>query len=155
MAARLNLDDFLCFSIYRAGQAFNQFYRPLLDGLGLTYPQYLVMVSLWMADGRTVGDICRSVSLESSTVTPVLKRLQAMGLVNRARHDEDERQVLVTLTEAGRALRGKASDVPACVEEALGLTAEEFRTAHSLLERIAGNLSDDHPAAASVRESES
>ena len=104
----LDLDDFLCFALHSTAQAAVRANKPMLDELGLTYPQYLVMVALWAADGQTVGSIGDKLFLESSTLTPLLKRLEAAGLVRRARCAEDERQVRVSLTEKGEALRGKA-----------------------------------------------
>lgn len=112
VATSLKLDDFLCFSVYAAGHAFNRLYRPLLDRLGLTYPQYLAMVVLWEGDDLTVGALGERLGLESSTLTPLLKRLEAMGLVSRARDARDERVVRIRLTEAGRALQGPACAVP-------------------------------------------
>jgi len=119
--------DMLCFAIYSAQHAFNQFYRPLLDRFGLTYPQYLVMVALWASDGRTVKQLGAALRLESNTLTPVLKRLEAQGYVTRQRDPEDERQVRVRLTEAGRAIREEASTVPQCVTDTLGLGDAEMR----------------------------
>ncbi|KWT69114.1 Organic hydroperoxide resistance transcriptional regulator [Hyphomicrobium sulfonivorans] len=112
------LEDQLCYSIYSASIAIQRVYKPLLDELGLTYPQYLVLNVLWRADQQTVGAIADQLGLESSTLTPVLKRLEAAGLVHRARNPENERQVLVNLTEKGDALRTEAG----CLGEAL-LTA--------------------------------
>lgn len=109
------LDDHLCYAIYSAGIAIQRVYKPLLDGLGLTYPQYLVLNVLWREDGQTVGGIAEKLALESSTLTPLLKRLEAAGLVRRTRNPENERQVVVALTEAGRALRSRAG----CVGESL------------------------------------
>jgi len=129
----LKLDDFLCFAVYSAGHAFNRLYRPLLDRLGLTYPQYLAMVALWEADGRTVGELGARLGLESNTLTPLLKRLQAMGLVDRARDQEDERVVRLRLTDKGRALEGPACAVPAELLAASGLDL-------SAVTRIRGEL---------------
>src|SRR5258707_13767824 len=114
----LSLGEFLCFAIYSASHAFNRVCKPLLDELGLTYPQYLAMVALWEEDDQTVGSLCEKLLLESSTLTPVLKRLEALGHVKRTRDPEDERQVRVRLTERGRALRAKARDIPGCILEA-------------------------------------
>lgn len=100
----LDLDRMLCFAIYSANGAFNRAYRPLLDRLGLTYPQYLVLMALGESDGLTVGEIGARVFLESNTLTPLLKRLEAAGHVLRRRDPADERQVRVSLTEAGRSL---------------------------------------------------
>ncbi|WP_191061520.1 MarR family winged helix-turn-helix transcriptional regulator [Geminicoccus harenae] len=107
-AGPVPLDDQLCFAIYSAGMAIQRAYKPLLDGLGLTYPQYLVLNVLWRADGQTVGGIAEQLALESSTLTPLLKRLEAAGLVRRTRNPANERQVVVELTGAGRDLRARA-----------------------------------------------
>ena len=123
----LSLDSFLCFAIYSAGHAFNQFYRPLLDAIGLTYPQYLVMVALWTANDQTVKALGEKLSLESSTLTPLLKRLEGAGYLTRSRDPEDERQVRVRLTATGRALKGRARSIPPCVSDALGLSAEQLK----------------------------
>jgi DNA-binding MarR family transcriptional regulator len=122
------LDDFLCFALYSASHAFNRLYKPLLDELGLTYPQYLVMVTLWERDDRTVGEIGEQLFLESNTLTPLLKRMEAAGLVSRSRDPADERQVRLRLTGDGRTLLDKARRVPPCVLEATGLTADEARS---------------------------
>ncbi|MFD2262721.1 MarR family winged helix-turn-helix transcriptional regulator [Lacibacterium aquatile] len=102
------LDDQLCYAIYSAGIAIQRVYKPLLDGLGLTYPQYLVLNVLWNKDGQTVGSIADRLALESSTLTPLLKRLEAGGLVRRTRNPENERQVIVELTEQGRNVKPQA-----------------------------------------------
>ncbi len=121
----LKLDNFLCFAVYTAGHAFNRLYKPLLEALGLTYPQYLAMVALWEKDDQTVGELGEKLFLESNTLTPLLKRLEGMGLVTRVRDKADERQVRLQLTEAGRALREKAETVPPCVLDAAGMTAAD------------------------------
>lgn len=114
------LDQLLCFSIYATGHAFNRIYKPLLDALGLTYPQYLVMVALWEKDDETVGALGERLSLESSTLTPLLKRLEAMGHISRARDSADERVVRLRLTAEGRALEARAQAIPACILDATG-----------------------------------
>jgi DNA-binding MarR family transcriptional regulator len=101
----LTLEDQLCFSLYATSMAINRIYKPLLDKLGITYPQYLVLSALWEEDGRTVGAIAERLSLESSTITPLVKRLEAASLVTRVRQTDDERRVLVSLTDHGRALK--------------------------------------------------
>ncbi|ALA17853.1 MULTISPECIES: MarR family winged helix-turn-helix transcriptional regulator [Chelatococcus] len=111
----LPLDDQLCYAIYSAGIAIQRVYKPLLDALGLTYPQYLVLNVLWREDGQTVGGIAEKLALESSTLTPLLKRLEAAGLVRRTRNPDNERQVVVALTDEGRALRSRAG----CLGDAL------------------------------------
>ena len=109
------LDNQLCFSLYATSMAVSRAYKPLLDRLGITYPQYLVLLALWEQDGRTVGVVGARLGLESSTVTPLVKRLEAAGLVTRSRNPEDERQVQVRLTQRGAALQEKCG----CLAEAL------------------------------------
>lgn len=109
------LDDQLCYAIYSTGIAIQRAYKPLLDGLGLTYPQYLVLNVLWEQDKQTVGALADRLALESSTLTPLLKRLETAGFVRRARNPQNERQVIVALTPEGRALQDKAG----CLGEAL------------------------------------
>src|SRR5947209_6616566 len=108
----LMLGDQLCFAVYSTAHAFNRFYKPLLERLGLTYPQYLVMLVLWERDGVAVKDIGERLFLDSGTLTPLLKRMEQAGLVKRTRSSEDERQVLVALTAQGQALKDKARAVP-------------------------------------------
>lgn len=120
--------DLLCFALYSAANAMQQAYKPLLDDIGLTYPQYLVMTVLWAEDGQTVGAIGRQVLLESSTLTPLLKRLESQGLVARSRDAKDERQVRIALTEAGRALATRAARIPACFLEMTGLPLADLVT---------------------------
>lgn len=107
MSAPWPLDEQLCFALYAANMAMQRAYKPMLDQLGLTYPQYLAMLVLWEEDGRTIGAIAQRLGLESSTVTPLVKRLEAGGLVLRERDPQDERQVRVRLTPAGLALRDR------------------------------------------------
>ena len=111
----LQLGNQLCFAIYSAAHAFNRVYKPLLDRLGLTYPQYLVMLVLWERDGVPVKDIGERLFLDSGTLTPLLKRLEAAHLLKRTRSTEDERQVLISLTSQGQALREKAKAVPEAI----------------------------------------
>src|SRR6266702_7330870 len=108
----LLLGNQLCFAIYSTAHAFNRLYKPLLDRLGLTYPQYLVMLVLWERDGLPVRDIGERLFLDSGTLTPLLKRLEAAELIKRTRSTEDERQVLIALTAQGHALKEKARAVP-------------------------------------------
>jgi DNA-binding MarR family transcriptional regulator len=114
----LRLDNQICFAVYSAAHAFNRVYKPLLDRLSLTYPQYLVMLSLWERDGVPVKDIGERLFLDSGTLTPLLKRLETAGLVRRTRSTEDERQVLIDLTPQGQALKEKARAVPQSILEA-------------------------------------
>ena len=118
------VDDMLCFAAYSANLAFNRFYKPLLDRLGLTYPQYLAMALLWREDGQTVGQLGERLFLESNTLTPLIKRLEAAGLVTRARDKADERVVRVSLTETGRTLAVEAACLPQSVQDATAMTPE-------------------------------
>jgi MarR family transcriptional regulator, organic hydroperoxide resistance regulator len=111
----LRLDNQICFAIYSTAHAFNRVYKPLLDRLGLTYPQYLVMLVLWERDGVPVKDIGERLFLDSGTLTPLLKRLESAQLIKRTRSTEDERQVLIALTSQGQALREKARTVPQAI----------------------------------------
>ena len=113
--AALLLDNQLCFALYSASLAMTKLYKPLLEEMGLTYPQYLVMLVLWEADGVMVSEIGQRLSLDSGTLTPLLKRLEASGLVSRLRAVEDERRVHIHLTAAGRKLKARAAKVPSCV----------------------------------------
>jgi MarR family transcriptional regulator, organic hydroperoxide resistance regulator len=133
-APALNLEEFLCFEVYSANHAFNRVYQPLLDKLHLTYPQYLVMVLLWERDGQTVGELGGRLSLESNTLTPLLKRLETLDCIQRGRDPADERQVRARLTEKGRRLRAKALHIPGCILAASGLDA---RAAKQMMTGIA------------------
>jgi DNA-binding MarR family transcriptional regulator len=122
----LLLDNQLCFALYSASLAMTKVYKPLLDELGLTYPQYLAMLALWEHDGASVSELGQRLRLDSGTLTPLLKRLEAAGLIVRIRAVEDERRVHVTLTAAGRRLRGKAEKVPGCVLEATDCSVSDL-----------------------------
>ena len=113
----LKLDHQLCFAVYSANLAFNQKYRQLLAPLGLTYPQYLVMLVLWEQDQITVSDIGKRLYLESSTLTPMLKKLEKMAIITRQRAEHDERQVLIGLTEQGLALKQQAQSIPELIQQ--------------------------------------
>jgi MarR family transcriptional regulator, organic hydroperoxide resistance regulator len=117
----LRLDRQVCFRLYAASNLLTRLYRPVLTELGLTYPQYLVMLTLWEGAPQSVGDIGVRLYLDSGTLTPLLKRLEAAGLVSRERDASDERRVLVTLTKAGRALKLQAKKVPATLARGLNL----------------------------------
>jgi DNA-binding MarR family transcriptional regulator len=136
----LDVDDHLCFAIYSAGHAFNRIYKPLLRGLDLTYPQYLVMVALWSNDDQTVGSLGEKLLLESSTLTPLLKRLEGMGYLTRTRDPADERQVRVRLAKAGSALREKARDIPRCILEASGLSIDTVRRLQADIQGLRNSL---------------
>ena len=124
--ALLMLGNQLCFAVYSTAHAFNRVYKPLLDRLGVTYPQYLVMLALWERDGVPVKDIGERLFLDSGTLTPLLKRLEAAHLIKRTRSREDERQVLVALTPQGQALKEKARGVPPAILAASGCSLGEL-----------------------------
>ena len=114
-ALALHLDHQLCFALYSASLAMTKLYKPLLDAIGLTYPQYLVMLVLWEQDGPTVSELGERLSLDSGTLTPLLKRMESAGLVKRQRDAQDERRVRIALTSTGQALRAQAEAIPACI----------------------------------------
>lgn len=138
--AKQGVDALVCFAIYSAGHAFNRFYKPLLRAIGLTYPQYLVMVALWSDDDLTVGALGDRLMLESNTLTPLLKRLEGMGLLSRRRDEVDERQVRVTLTARGRGLKAKAREIPRCAFEATGLSLETLLRLQADITALRENL---------------
>jgi DNA-binding MarR family transcriptional regulator len=122
----LQLDNQLCFAVYSAGHAFNRVYKQLLERLGLTYPQYLAMLVLWEQDNVPVKEIGERLFLDSGTLTPLLKRLEAAGLIKRTRSTEDERQMLIALTPQGQVLREKAKAVPMGILSASACTVGEM-----------------------------
>lgn len=126
LAPRPTLDDQLCFTLYSASMAVGRTYKPLLDGLGITYPQYLVLSTLWERDGLSVGGIADALALESSTITPLIKRLVAAGLIDRERNPRDERQVLVSLTETGRDMQERCACLAETLVAASGLSIERL-----------------------------
>jgi DNA-binding MarR family transcriptional regulator len=140
------LAEMLCFAVYSTSHAFNRVYKTVLAPLGLTYPQYLAMVSLWGCDQQTVGGLCVKLGLESSTLTPLLKRLEAAGLIERSRDARDERQVRVRLTAAGRALRVRAKGVPAAVFKLTGLSLADGIRLHREITSLRNALDRRQPA---------
>jgi len=136
----LALQGQLCFALYSTMLGVNKVYRSLLRDLDLTYPQYLVMLALWERDGINVSEICEQLFLETTTVTPLLKRLEAQGLVQRDRSKADERQVIVSLTDAGRALRAKAEGVPGCVAQAMELSPGQIDELRDVLVTLRASL---------------
>jgi DNA-binding MarR family transcriptional regulator len=136
----LRLDNQLCFAVYAAAHAFNATYKPLLEPLGLTYPQYLVMLVLWQEDGVTVSGVGARLGLDSGTLTPLLKRLEAARLLTRVRDAADERQVRITLTVAGRTLKQKAKGIPQELLCASGLSLGEVGALRGKLDTLAANL---------------
>ncbi|HSV35217.1 MAG TPA: MarR family transcriptional regulator [Ramlibacter sp.] len=138
----LLLDNQLCFALYSASLAMTKLYKPLLDELGLTYPQYLTLLVLWEQDGLAVSQLGERLSLDSGTLTPLLKRLEAAGLIARIRAVEDERRVHITLTAAGRKLKARAQKIPGCILTASQCSIPELvqltRQIKTLRDRLAG-----------------
>lgn len=137
----LTLDEALCFSLYSASRALTGFYRPRLDELGITYPQYLVLLALWERDGVSVGALSERLGLDYGTLSPLLKRLQAAGLIRRERRAEDERSVTVSLTDAGHVLRARADCIPQEVIAATGLDPASFDELRETLQRLTAAVS--------------
>jgi DNA-binding MarR family transcriptional regulator len=139
------LDDQLCFALYAASRAVTARYRPMLEELGLTYPQYLVMMLLWEQDNQTVGQLGTRLALDSGTLSPLLKRLTAAGLVTRHRRVEDERSVSIALTEAGRNLRDRSVRISEEMIGAIGFDAREFDDLKQRLRLLTERVSTTTP----------
>jgi DNA-binding MarR family transcriptional regulator len=139
-APSVALDDQLCFALYAASRAVTARYRPMLDAVGLTYPQYLVMMLLWETDHQTVGQLGSRLALDSGTLSPLLKRLTAAGLVTRHRRVEDERSVSIALTHEGRALRQKAFDISREMIGSIGFDCGEFHDLKAKLRLLADRV---------------
>lgn len=134
------LSDMICFSLYSATHAMQAAYKPLLDAIGLTYPQYLVLTALWQSDRQTVGQIGQTLQLESNTLTPLLKRMEAQGLLTRARSSSDERQVVIRLSPQGQALQARAAHIPACILEKSGMTLPQLTALRDQINLLRGQL---------------
>lgn len=132
----------LCFALYSANHAMTRLYRPLLQPLGLTYPQYLVLVALWSEDERRVGALGEELGLDTNTLTPLLKRMAEAGLVTRSRSAADERVVTVRLTDKGRALEAEAERITTCVFKATGLSVEELADLRDRIARLNTEIAD-------------
>ena len=139
-ADQLRLENQLCFALYAASGLVTRAYRPLLEPLGLTYPQYLAMMALWEKAPRTVSDLGEALGLDSGTLTPLLKRMEGAGLVRRTRDAADERRVLITLTDEGRDLREKAAGVPYALACTLGLPGEAIVELRATLQDLARRM---------------
>lgn len=140
----LRLEQQLCFAVYSAAHAFNRFYKPLLAQLGITYPQYLVLLVLWETDGVSLSAIGEKLLLDSGTLTPVLKRLEGLGYVTRQRAEHDERQIVVRLTDTGRAQKAIAEGFPSQIAAAAECSSEEL----DILRRTLVGLRNDLDKAA-------
>lgn len=144
----LQLDHQLCFALYSSSLAMTKLYKPLLEPLGLTYPQYLAMLVLWEGDGVTVSQLGERLMLDSGTLTPLLKRLEAAGLVQRLRDSADERRVLLQLTREGRALKRRALAVPEAVACAAGCELDELARLTARLKTLRNQLTASTPRTA-------
>jgi DNA-binding MarR family transcriptional regulator len=133
---KLELDSQLCFSLYSTTIAINRTYKPMLDALGLTYPQYLVLSTLWEQDGLAVSSIANRLALDSSMITPLVKRLEAARLVTRKRNPKDERQVIVSLTPKGRSLDEKTACLTRTLLEKSGLTPDQLTKLNDQVQRL-------------------
>lgn len=143
----LDLESQFCFALYSTALALGKIYAPILAGLGLTYPQYLVMLVLWQEDGLTVRALGEQLHLNSGTLTPMLKRMEQAGLVCRSRDKRDERLVRTELTQAGRDLQPHAASIPCAIAEATGLTMDRLGQLKDELESIRQALETDEAAA--------
>jgi DNA-binding MarR family transcriptional regulator len=133
------LTELLCFDLYSASHAFTAVYRPLLAELGLTYPQYLVLVVLWREERCTIKQIGESLHLDYGTLTPLLRRMESNGLLTRVRSEDDERAVNIELTEAGRALGARTGGIQAAIREAVDLDEEQVAALQTMLRSIAAS----------------
>jgi DNA-binding MarR family transcriptional regulator len=143
MEGLLRLDVQICFALYGAAHAFNRAYKPLLEPLGLTYPQYLVMMALWEKETATVKTLGEMLGLDSGTLSPLLKRLEQAGLITRKRGTVDERQVVIALTTEGADLKKKAANVMRSIGEATGCSLEELGQLRDRLNALKENLVKD------------
>lgn len=134
------VDEQMCFALYAASRAVTNLYRPLLEPLGLTYPQYLVMMLLWERGSCSVKEIGAVLQLDYGTLTPLLKRLESSGLLKRARDPRDERSVRAFLTEQGAELRGRAKGIPEAIEEVIDLPEDVFESTRLALRRLTENV---------------
>lgn len=132
----LSLERQVCFALAVANRSLLAVYRPILEPLGLTHPQYLVMLAMWERSPRTVTELSRTLSFDPATLSPLLKRLEAAGLISRTRSSADERQVLIELTSTGRRLKAKAERVPVAVIEQLGMDLGELESLRDALHRL-------------------
>lgn len=139
----LLLDNQACFALHSTSLLMTKVYKPLLQALGLTYPQYLAMMVLWEQDGLTVGEISTRLLTDPGSLTPLLKRLEVEGLLSRTRSREDERVVIVELTEQGRALRDRARGIPQCILGATGMSVERLQNLQAELQVLRNHLQDN------------
>lgn len=139
----MKLENQLCFPLYAAARSVTNLYTPWLKPLGLTYTQYIAFLVLWEKDGIPVGEICDRLRLDNGTLTPLLKKMQSEGYIEKRRSDSDDRKVVITLTEKGRKLQERAKDVPARVAGCISLPAEKAQTLYALLYELLENKEKD------------
>ena len=142
----LALPEMVCFALYSATHAMQAAYKPLLGPLGLTYPQYLVLTALWAQDDQTVGDLGAALRLESNTLSPLLKRMEAQGWLTRRREGADERRVRVRLTDTGRGLQARAAHVPGCIVQQTGLTLDQISALRDAATALRDRLDGAQPS---------
>jgi DNA-binding MarR family transcriptional regulator len=136
----LKLENQLCFPLYAASRLVTKCYQPVLDKIGLTYPQYLVLMVLWEKDSVNLSALAEKLQLQSNTLTPLLKRMQEMKLINRVRSEKDERSIIISLTEKGEMLKSEAPQLHSHLSSHMGITTEEAQALHSLLYKLMHNL---------------
>jgi DNA-binding MarR family transcriptional regulator len=141
----LKLENQLCFPLYAASRLVTKCYQPVLDELGLTYPQYLVLLVLWETDSVNLSVLSERLQLQSNTLTPLLKRMQEMELIDRVRSQVDERSIIISLTQKGKRLKSKAPKVRNHLADNIGITSKEAEQLYKLLYKVIGNLSVDQP----------
>ena len=142
--AMMQLDNQLCFALYSTSLAMTKVYKPLLDELGLTYPQYLAMLVLWERDGLMVSELGERLYLDSGTLTPLLKRLEASGYISRVRDAKDERRVNITLTSSGRKLKTRAAKIPGCILSASQCALPELVALTNQVQGLRQRLASQH-----------
>ena len=151
----LDLDRQLCFALYSSSLAMTKAYRPLLAGLGITYPQYLVLLALWQQSPQGVGELGERLGLDSGTLTPLAKRLQALGFITRKRSEQDERNVEIALTAAGKRLRARAEPLPLCIMQLSGCELPQLesltRELKVLREQLVANANANGQANANAK----
>ena len=140
----MKLSNQLCFPLYAAARSVTNLYTPVLKPLGITYTQYLVFLVLWEKDNITVGELCEKLMLDNGTVTPLLKKLQTAGYIERRRSDEDDRVVVISLTKEGKELQKKAKDVPVQVGSCISLPQEKAKTLYKLLYELIDNNTENN-----------
>jgi DNA-binding MarR family transcriptional regulator len=136
----LTLGDHLCFSLYACSRAISRMYRPVLEKMGITYPQYLVLLVLWERDERTVKELGDALDLDSGTLTPLLKRMEASKLIKRERSRDDERVVTIKLTESGMSLKEEASCIPSTFLTSSGISNEEIQALNKTIKELSNNI---------------